>query len=231
MNQQPILHLLNKRQHVFEYDTENIPEKKVIEDLLWKAWKVTPSKNNFMPYHCNVLGPDKVTEKHSIWMKSKQNKKHINEHNIEDHKEEGYNRYFEHLSTAPYLLVFTQRVCEPNEFYRKCIEEGDYFEQMHEHEIDSMLRTVTVEVGMWMANLSAFALEIGLNTSTIACFPYKPFFAKNSMSAWADLPWVKHPVVLLGSIGKAKVTRRESMNFIQRKDDKKPEPETVIKWI
>ena len=71
------------------YDTEDIPEKQLIEDLLWKAWKVTPSKNNFMPYHCNVLGPDKVKEKHSIWKKSQQNKKEINEHNIEDHKEEG----------------------------------------------------------------------------------------------------------------------------------------------
>ena len=40
MNQQPILHLLNKRRHVFEYDSENIPEKQLIEDLLWKVWKV-----------------------------------------------------------------------------------------------------------------------------------------------------------------------------------------------
>ena len=29
MNQQPILNLLNRRQHVFLYDEENIPEKKI----------------------------------------------------------------------------------------------------------------------------------------------------------------------------------------------------------
>jgi hypothetical protein len=231
MNQPPILHLLNKRQHVMAYDTEDIPEKQLIEDLLWKAWKVTPSKNNFMPYHCNVLGPDKVKEKHSIWKKSQQNKKEINEHNIEDHKEEGYNKYFDHLSTAPYLLVFTQRLCEANDFYRKSIQEDDYYEQMHEHEIDSMMRTTTVEIGMWMANLSAFALEKGLNTSTIGCFPYQPFFAKNPKNTWADLPWVKYPVLLLGSIGKAKQYRRESMTELEKKDDKKPEPEEIIKWI
>ena len=223
MNQ---LQLLNRRQHVMAYDTEDIPEKKLIEDLLWKAWKVTPSKNNFMPYHCNVLGPERVAEKHSIWMKSVKNKKEINEANIKDHKEDGYNPYFEHLSTAPYLLVFTQRVCEPNEYYRKTIEKGDYYEQMHEDQISSMLRTTAVEVGMWMANLSAFALEKGLNTSTIACFPYR-----EDNSEWEDLPWVEHPVVLLGSIGKAKQYRRESMNEIQKKDDQKPEPETIIKWI
>jgi|TARA_B100001287_G_scaffold155218_1_gene130542 hypothetical protein len=220
------LQLLNKRQHVMAYDTDDVPEKQLIEDLLWKAWKVTPSKNNFMPYHCNVLGPERVAEKHSIWMKSVKNKKEINEANIKDHKEDGYNPYFEHLSTAPYLLVFTQRVCEPNEYYRKTIEKGDYYEQMHEDQISSMLRTTAVEVGMWMANLSAFALEKGLNTSTIACFPYR-----EDNSEWEDLPWVEHPVVLLGSIGKAKQYRRESMNEIQKKDDQKPEPETIIKWI
>ena len=220
------LQLLNKRQHVMVYDTDDVPEKQLIEDLLWKAWKVTPSKNNFMPYHCNVLGPERVAEKHSIWMKSVKNKKEINEANIKDHKEDGYNPYFEHLSTAPYLLVFTQRVCEPNEYYRKTIEKGDYYEQMHEDQISSMLRTTAVEVGMWMANLSAFALEKGLNTSTIACFPYR-----EDNSEWEDLPWVEHPVVLLGSIGKAKQYRRESMNEIQKKDDQKPEPETIIKWI
>ena len=220
------LQLLNKRQHVMAYDTDDVPEKQLIEDLLWKAWKVTPSKNNFMPYHCNVLGPERVAEKHSIWMKSVKNKKEINEANIKDHKEDGYNPYFEHLSTAPYLLVFTQRVCEPNEYYRKTIEKGDYYEQMHEDQISSMLRTTAVEVGMWMANLSVFALEKGLNTSTIACFPYR-----EDNSEWEDLPWVEHPVVLLGSIGKAKQYRRESMNEIQKKDDQKPEPETIIKWI
>lgn len=220
------LQLLNKRQHVMAYDTVDVPEKQLIEDLLWKAWKVTPSKNNFMPYHCNVLGPERVEEKHSIWMKSVKNKKEINEKNIKDHKEEGYNPYFEHLSTAPYLLVFTQRVCEPNEYYRKIIEKGDYYEQMHEDQISSMLRTTAVEVGMWMANLSAFALEKGLNTSTIACFPYR-----EDNSEWEDLPWVKHPVVLLGSIGKAKQYRRESMSEIQKKDDQKPEPKTIIKWV
>tara|TARA_X000001036_G_scaffold434817_1_gene474864 strand:+ start:81 stop:758 length:678 start_codon:yes stop_codon:yes gene_type:complete len=225
MNQQPILNLLNRRQHVFLYDEENIPEKKLIEDLLWKAWKVTPSKNSFMPYHCNVLGPDKVNEKHSIWQKSMMNKKQINEKEIKDHKEDGYNPYFKHLSSAPYLLVFTQRVCKPNAYYQRSIDEGDYFEQTDSKKVESMIRTTATEVGMFMANLSAFALEKGLDTSTIACFPY------SNLKAWSDLPWVKYPVVLLGSIGKAKLYRRNRMGQEERKMDMKPEPEEVIKWI
>ena len=50
---------LDKRAHVMKYDNDRIPPEERIDDLLYKTWKVTPSKNNFMPYHCNVLGPDK----------------------------------------------------------------------------------------------------------------------------------------------------------------------------
>ena len=178
-----------------------------------------------MPYHCNVLGPDKVNEKHSIWQKSMMNKKQINEKEIKDHKEDGYNPYFKHLSSAPYLLVFTQRVCKPNAYYQRSIDEGDYFEQTDSKKVESMIRTTATEVGMFMANLSAFALEKGLDTSTIACFPY------SNLKAWSDLPWVKYPVVLLGSIGKAKLYRRNRMGQEERKMDMKPEPEEVIKWI
>ena len=40
------LQLLNKRQHVMAYDTDDV-EKQLIEDLLWKAWKVTAIKKQF----------------------------------------------------------------------------------------------------------------------------------------------------------------------------------------
>jgi nitroreductase len=230
------LDLLDERRHVKVYDGESIPDKELIEKILWRAWKVTPSKNNFMPYHVNVLGPERASEKESIWMKSVKNKKSINETNIpkyhadysEKHKvwkEDGYNAYFYHLKSAPYLLVFTQRVCTPNDYYRKSIEGGDFYEQMHEDHMESMLRTTAVEVGMFCANLAVFALEEGLHTSTIACFPH------GDPDKWKDLPWVEHPVVLLASIGKSAQLRREHMNTAERKDDIKPSAETVIKWI
>tara|TARA_B100000686_G_scaffold201812_1_gene208764 strand:- start:16549 stop:17256 length:708 start_codon:yes stop_codon:yes gene_type:complete len=232
------LELLDKRRHVKVYSLKD-PGKELIEKLLWKAWKVTPSKNNFMPYHCNVLGPEREQEKHNIWMKTVKNKKLINETNIPIHyshkserhatwKEEGYNAYFKHLKSAPYLLVFTQRLCKPNAYYQKSIDRGDFYEQMHQEHMNSMLRTTAVEVGMWMANLSAFALEEGLCTSTIACFPHG---GESPPEKWKDLPWVKHPVVLLGSIGYSAQLRREHMGKDEREDDKKPEPETIIKWI
>ena len=35
--------LLSKRRHIHKFDAEKIPPKEQIDDLLYKAWKVTPS--------------------------------------------------------------------------------------------------------------------------------------------------------------------------------------------
>ena len=226
-----IYHVLKKRRHVYEYDTDNVPKKQLIEDLLWKSWKVTPSKNNFMPYHCNVLGPDKVEEKNKIKLISAIHKDRTDQfdsyyfHPNRDKFVDKKNPYFKHLASAPYMLVFTQRLCTPNEYYRKAKEKnGDFYDQMHEHKLEEIMSTTALEVGMWMANLSAFALEKGLNTSVIKCYPGAP-------SSWRDFDWIKRTIVCIATIGKAKTLRRESMTEIEKEDDKKPEPEEIIKWI
>ena len=66
--------LLSKRRHIHKF-SETPPPKETIENILWKAWKVTPSKNNFVPYNINVLGPDAVEEKEQVLNLSKLNKK------------------------------------------------------------------------------------------------------------------------------------------------------------
>ena len=228
--------LLSKRNHIHKYKQDKIPPKELIDDLLYKAWKTTPSKNNFMPYHVNVLGPEHVYEKASITKKCMANKKEINEDKIPKHyskehgdkwEEDGSNPSFIHINTAPYVLVFTQRICEPNPFYARAIRKGDFYEQMHEEYIGEINRTTSVEIGWFMAHLTALALEQGLDTSTLLCFPY---YTKTWNKGWEDIPWVKYPVVLLGSIGYAKQTRRQYLNPWANANDKKPEKETVIKW-
>ena len=77
---------------------------------------------------------------------------------------------------------------------------------------------------MWMANLSAFALEKGLNTSIIKCY-------QSAVSNWKDFPYIKYPVICIATIGKSKTLRREVMTEIEKEDDKKPEPEEILKWV
>ena len=226
---------LDKRRHIMKF-SDVAPAKELIEELLWKAWKVTPSKNNFMPYQVNVLGPDKQAEKISVWNKSKKNKKRTNEEQIpgsefnefeEWDDKDGTNIYFDHLTSAPYLLVITQRVEMGNQMYQKNVREGDYYEQMHAEALPSIARGTSVEVGMFAANLTSFAIEAGIDASTILCFPA-------DIEEWGDLPWVEHPVLLLMSLGNCEESRREFMARTEQEMhelDLKPEPESVINWV
>ena len=64
----PLFELLEKRRrHVVSYKDNVHPDKKLIDEALYKAWKSTPSKNNMMAYRCDVYGPDKVEEKKKMW--------------------------------------------------------------------------------------------------------------------------------------------------------------------
>ena len=84
--------LETKRKHVKKY-SDIIPDRKLIEDALWKAWKTTPSKNNFMAYQLDVYGPDKEMEKEIMWNFAVAN--HINAEDVavekgyEDKTQEG----------------------------------------------------------------------------------------------------------------------------------------------
>ena len=72
---QNIFNTLEKRHHVLRYKDKNV-EDDLLAKLLFKAWKISPSKNNFMPYTVNVLGPgdkkkrliyDKVVSNHKYY--------------------------------------------------------------------------------------------------------------------------------------------------------------------
>ena len=234
------LELLDSRRHVMQWHADH-PKKTLVEKILWKAWKVTPSKNNFMPYHVNVYGPQQMPMSKNIWKLSKQNKKMTNENHIPRTKttpgvidnditeweEEGTNIFFNHVKTAPYLLVYSQRLCEPNEMYRKNVVGGDYYEPMHLSEMPNIARGVSVEVGMFAAHLSAFATEVGLDTSTVLCYPAQ-------VEKWHTVPGVEYPVLLIQSIGKCKISKQDHQKKHQpwdHENDIKPEPETVIRWI
>lgn len=222
--------LLSKRRHINKF-SEKAPDEELIKKLIWQTWKVTPSKNNFMPYKVHVLGPECVKEKQKVLAMAQLNKKRTNERSnvmeIKNYEEDGFNQNFEFLSTVPYLLVCTQRVCEPNEYIRIGIAEGNnIYEQMHESMLDDVIKTASTEVGMFKANLTALCLEQGIDTSCIACFPHHP-------EPWQEvgLDWVEYPVILLIGIGYCEESRQDRMRQDEKDGDKKPELETVVNYI
>lgn len=224
-----LLELLDKRRHVWHFDTEHIPSEDVVRECLYNAWKVTPSKNNFMPYHVNVIGPEDREYKEEVHRLSRMNKKRTNEranvNNIPNYKEDGSNPNFTFYDTVPYLLIISQRVCEPNPYIAGAIvENNDIYEQMHEHLFEDVHGTACIEAGMFMGKATAFLLQKGIDTTYIKCYP-------SELSAWKNLPFVEGPVVLIAGLGYCKRARRENMNDLQKKNDYKPEPEQIVRFV
>ena len=125
------------------YDEKNIPTKETINELLKKAWELTPSKQQYMPYTVNVIGPNDQAEKERIWRQAIKN-----HHRVEDEAlADGYikdskhtiNRNYQHIITAPYVFIFTSRVCESNAFNKLAIEESSH---MPEQELPKILASL-----------------------------------------------------------------------------------------
>lgn len=219
-----------KRRHVRKYKLDVYPPKEIIEKVLWKAWKTTPSKNNFMPYNVFVLGPEQEEMKTRIWNKSLQN--HQRAEN--DAKELGLiekpqnmaNPYYEHVKFNPYLLVFTCRVCpKPNEYYRKQILRGHFADQMYPEFVNRIYDTTCVEVGLFTAHLSLYCIEENIDVSYTSCFP-------RNVEKWADVPFVKYRPCLLMSMGYAQRYREQDLKDAGiLHEDIKPESNEVIQWI
>ena len=219
-----LLQLLDSRKHVYRFK-EEVPPQSDIEEILFKAWKVTPSKQNFMPYEITILGPNAKQEKLACYNLARMNKKNVNENATKGHTEDGHNPNFLYLKNAPYTIIFSQRLCEPNPFIQRTInDENSYYEQMHESELDSILRSASTEVGLFAANLSAFALEKGIQVNYNGCFPSK-------VKHWSALPTIKHNPILIGAMGYCDVPRRNKVTELLFAEDLKPNLEEILKWI
>ena len=79
MSKSDTFNLLESRHHVRKYRVDKHPPKETIDKILWRTWKTTPSKNNFMPYYVHVLGPDQLETKIKLWEKSVANHKKTEE--------------------------------------------------------------------------------------------------------------------------------------------------------
>lgn len=244
-----IYNTFKKRKHVIEYHKDKIPEKKVIEDCLWKAWHMTPSKQNYYPYKAHIIGPESKfdDEKLKVWHKAMHN-----HHNVETRalksgeiKEEKHkvNRTYQHLSNAPYVIVITQRVVDPektNEWNKKCIaDDGHFSEPEYESQLGNLAQATSVEVGLFVASLTGLLVEKGIDITYTQCFP-------KLLKKWKDLDFVNYTPLLLCSIGYGKYYKMQWMkeNGLRHKElnpdgtirnnwdrDSKASYDDIINWV
>ena len=154
--------LEKKRNHVRTYK-KTAPLQHIVERAIWQAWKTTPSKNSAMPYQVYV------------WRKQK----HLDilydiayNNNLDQQSgKPRYNPYFEHIRTAPYLITIHQRASKPNRFYAQRIRDDNLFmEWVHKKDFHQALPGTILEVGMFLANLTCYLLEQGIDVSYNGCF-------------------------------------------------------------
>lgn len=225
-----VMDVIGKRKHVYVYKDDDIPDPAVIKDIFLKAWQITPSKQNIMPYSVDVLGPTQTAYKNSIYNKVIGNHVYMEEEGVKSghiaHVSGEINPHYRHVLENPYLVVFSQRVCskeEVNPFYKEKIKEGHFMEQIYPEWVDRIKGSTAIEVGLFAQNVAALCLDYDLDYSFTVCFP-------GDVKKWKDIPFVKHPVLLLMSIGKAKIYRRDFLPQVSSDREYKTDFKNVVKF-
>jgi len=238
-----------KRHHVYEYHKKNIPDE-VVKELLYKAWKISPSKNNFMPYQVSVIGPNQQDIKDKMWEKCAFNHKRIEEDRFERKSGDGVeyttqrgntakyefkiNRAYNHVRYNSHLIVFSARICKPNKYMERMIEnEGHYAEQCEIKEVGNLRATTSFECGLFAAHLAGLCIEQGIDTSYNHCFPGDKDLYRNMPFLWYDNDNKYARVFANMSMGYGKYYRYQWLKDVKKSvgEDIKPEMEEVVKWI
>lgn len=237
-----IYDLYETRHHVLEYSAEPVDDS-LLNTLLWKAWKMTPSKSNAMAYTVSVIGPKNQVEKNKIYEQVEANHLFYDEigfdYNTKDNPELSINYKFKsnpfyaHVKNNSHLLVFSSRLAKPNAFYRKTIrDEGHFFEQAEEDQVPKIAESVSIECGFFATHLAGLCREQNIDVSYCSC-------VSKSLKKWRSTPylWYNHEkklarVHLVMSIGYAEKYRYEWLIENRRtKDDIKPKFTEVVKFI
>ena len=209
---------------VSSYDLSDRLPKYQVERCLYQAWKVTPSKNSFMPYSVFVVGPEEWELKDKIYQTAAAKEKNSNTRNSNpDAWDINPNKYT--IKECEYAVVFTPRVeDQPSKWQQHLHEGGCYMDSWYEEGIRKYMKTILVEVGMFAQNLTAFCIEQGINTNYIASF-------ESDLKYWKEVPFVQREPCLIMTMGKAKEFRRDWL----KKDgmdswDVKPDFKKVVQF-
>ena len=219
--------------YVLEYDDTASINSKCVNDALEYAWKVTPSKQNFMPYRVHVLSPRAKAHKQILYNKALiqqarrsgikiKNTKALQKYD-ERLKKDDMQPFFRNLKTAPYVFIFAQRVeDQPNPFQQHNIDYGlTYCQTEHEDPGHSRGKDIArIEIGMFSANLASHLLANDIDVSFTQCFP-------GELHTWTEkeFNFISDNVLLIMTAGKGKLYRRDLKS---QEGDLKPNFERIV---
>lgn len=218
--------VLKNYKYVKEYDASKYVSDELVNDLLQRAWKVTPSKNNFMPYEVHVLGPTHQNLKDKTYKLCLKNESKCD--NVDDVETTRYTESkpnFWNIISCSHLLIFTQRVEDnPNPWQKYLISQGRTYSQTDESKIADHYSNALLEIGFFSNTFAALCIESEIDISFTLCFP-------SDIKDWEqDFKFLKHPPRLLMTIGKGLVYRQPIDDPIE-KLDLKPDYSRIVNFV
>jgi hypothetical protein len=222
--------IIGKYQYTRVYDTTAKVNHSIIEKCLQAAWKNTPSKNNFMNYRVIAIGPDRQDLKDAAFKLCIKNECNfdsdldLDAFIKERYTDQGIEPQFANIKTCSYLLIFTQRIADTlNPWQQYSVDRGRRYEQLDTEEPMRAFKGSAIEVGMFAANFAAMCFENDLDISHTLCTPTDP-------RAWKEFGIKDPAVMLLMTVGKGKVYRRDHLEDVE-KEDFKPDFEKVVQFM
>ena len=219
--------LFSKRRQIRSaWDTEKVPSKELVQDLLTRTLKIAPSKQNLYPFKIHAFGPDNEKEKRIVekicclYTEGSVNNFDLSKARLKAIGQDN--------NLPAWVLVFELRKCEPNTFIKEYSQmyKGDSpyvtpddvqgtasrFGQISEKRFrESTNKALAcIEVGMFTKILAGLCLENELAISYIKSFPewawkgqrneYSKNKNKNGLD-WDALPQITEAPLLVVQIG------------------------------
>ena len=217
--------LLQNRRYVREYDsTADIPQS-LVDALLQRTWKVTPSKNNFMPYTVHVVKDQKY--KDLIYLNCASNEGRVDgiDNPLNKRYQQSLPNYANILSCS-YVLIFTMRLEDkPSPFQQRLIDNGHRYEAVDESLLNSLYSTASFECGLFADTFSALCLDHEIDVSFTGCF-------QRNLDTWKDIPFVTRKPIMIMTIGKG-ITYLDNQRISQGWADKdlRPDYERIVNFV
>lgn len=222
---------MKQYKYVIEFNKNKNVQPDMMKQVLDYAWRYTPSKNQFMNYSVHVIGPSQSKLRELLYYKVLEQQMRANGENFKSLKE--YDKHcddnniapnFRNIRNAPYILIYTQRaVTKTNPHHEKCMKSGVVYEQTFEKgtkKYTAANGTARVEAGMFSANLSTIALNIGLDVSYVGCMP-------SDLKYWQEDEWsfITDSPLFIQLVGYGK---RYKKDVLDPRTDRKPDFEDVV---
>lgn len=225
-----IENLYSKRRQIrAAWDQQKLPSKEIIKNLLERTVDISPSKQNLFPFRIHAFGPDNPKEKEIVgrictlfeagsvnhWDDANHEGEFKSFNGVQNITEYIIDKEGKDLRVAPWILVFEQRLAEPNNFVKEYSElHNDYsrFTQTDEKKFRELCNTklTCIEIGMFIQTFAGLCLENELGISYIRSFPewrwagqpgvYRKDSNKHGLD-WDSLPCITEQPLMILQVG------------------------------